>query len=387
MSWAGDSLVSSDTPTKRFSFKLLGELTRGKESSNTFFSPFSLMLCLLMLWEGASGETRDAMAGVLEFAGVDPETWQGAVRRLKSALTMNEPGLELAVANSLWCDDRLQAQSAFLALVAENYAAEVVRLSLQSPQAGARINGWVAEKTRGKISKIVSEGDLGPLALLVAVNAIYFKGSWDSPFEERLTRVEPFLVSGREPVRIPRMLRSGEFRYCETREFQAVRLPYRGGRVGMYVFLPAKKSSLADFLGTIAAAQWDRWLSDFKEREGTVGLPRFKLEYGVYLKSILSRIGMGVVFDSVRARFERLAPPSPPLWVDEIIHRALVEVNEEGTVAAAVTATVTVGVALHPVSPPPPFEMIVDRPFFFVICDDLSGTVLFIGAVNDPRGG
>jgi len=155
----------------------------------------------------------------------------------------------------------------------------------------------------------------------------------------------------------------------------------------MYVFLPAKKSSLADFLGTIAAAQWDRWLSDFKEREGTVGLPRFKLEYGVYLKSILSRIGMGVVFDSVRARFERLAPPSPPLWVDEIIHRALVEVNEEGTVAAAVTATVTVGVALHPVSPPPPFEMIVDRPFFFVICDDLSGTVLFIGAVNDPRGG
>lgn len=376
------------SPADRFGFKLFRELTRGQETSNVFFSPFSVLLCLLMAWEGASGETREAMSRVLEIAGESLDAAERPLRVLKvqqllsSALAIPGPGLQLAIANSLWCSDQLSVQSTFLADVKKKYAAEVFSIPTANPQSVERINAYVAEKTAGKIFRILDS--LDPLSVLLLVNAIYFKGLWEEPFERRITRMERFTAAGKHPIRLPVMHQHSEYRYYEERLFQAVRLPYQAGRVGMFVFLPAKDSSLADFLHTITPALWDRWLSSFRDREGTVALPRFKFEYGVGLRPILADLGMGEAFRPAKAQFDNIATPPPPLCLGDVIHRAVVEVNEEGTEAAAITCFEVLGAASIHQPPPRPFTMIVDRPFFFAIRDDRTCTILFMGAVNNP---
>jgi serpin B len=178
------------------------------------------------------------------------------------------------------------------------------------------------------------------------------------------------------------MRRSGYHRYHEEPAFQAVRLPYQGNRVGMYIFLPSKKSGLPAFLRTLTSAEWGRWMWTFTETEGLVGLPRFKFEHCVKLVPILTNLGMPEAFDSERAQFDGMALPPPPLYIGQAMHRALVEVNEEGTEAAAAT-DVTVCLAAR-ARKPRVFQMILDRPFFFAIRDDHSNMILFMGVVNDP---
>lgn len=362
----------------RFAFKLFRELVRANNTSNVFCSPFSVVLCLMMVWEGATGETRAAMANVLEVVE-DPE---GCQRFLKAALAISSPGLELAIANSLWCDEQARLLPAFLTLAGEKYAAEVVSLPFQSPATVPRINAWVADKTRGKIGGIIDS--LDPSALLVALNAIYFKGLWKAPFEKSLTREERFFSPGNHSIKVPLMRRSGRYLYHEESAFQAVRLPYQGHRVGMYLFLPSKASGLPAFLPTLTSAQWGRWIWTFTETEGMVGLPRFKFEHRVELVPILRNLGMSEAFDPKKAQFDGMALPPPPVYIGRAIHRAVVEVNEEGTEAAAVTG-VTMELASALRSQPRRFQMILDRPFFFVIRDDHSNMILFMGAVNDPR--
>ena len=361
----------------RFAFKLFRELVRANDTSNVFCSPFSVMLCLMMVWEGATGETREAMAKVLEIVE-DPE---GCQRFLKTALAISGPGLELAIANSLWCDEQARMLPAFLSMAREKYAAEVVSLPFESPNAVPRINGWVAEKTRGKIGNIIDA--LAPSGLLVALSAIYFKGVWEAPFEKSVTREERFFTPGNHSIKVPLMRRSGYYPYHEESAFQAVRLPYQGDRVGMYIFLPRKKSGLPAFLRTLTSAQWGRWMWTFTQTEGLVGLPRFKFEHCVELVPILANLGMSDAFNPERAQFDGMALPPPPIYIGQAIHRALVEVNEEGTEAAAVTA-VTQCLAAKSAPKPRLFQMILDRPFFFAIRDDHSNMILFMGAVNDP---
>ena len=152
----------------------------------------------------------------------------------------------------------------------------------------------------------------------------------------------------------------------------------------MYIFLPANRSALPDFLDTVTPVLWDRWLASFRHRVGTVALPRFKFEYGVGLRPTLADLGMGEAFRAGEARFDNIATPPPPLWLGGVIHRSVVEVNEEGTEAAAFTRFLTLGAAPIHQTPPVPFTMIVDRPFFVAIRDDRSRTILFMGAVNNP---
>ena len=361
----------------RFAFKLFRQLVGANDTSNVFCSPFSVMSCLMMGWEGATGETREEMAKVLEIVE-DPESCQ---RFLKAALGISGPGLELAIANSLWCDEQVRMLPNFQTLAQDKYAAEVVSLPFSSPDSVRRINAWVADKTQGKIGSIIDT--LNPLALLVALNAIYFKGLWETPFEKTLTREEPFFIPGNHTIKVPLMRRSGYYPYYEESAFQAVRLSYRGNRVSMYIFLPSKESSLPAFLSTLTSAQWGHLMWTFTDTKGVVGLPRFKFEHGIELNPILASLGMSEAFDPGRAKFDGMALRPPPVYIGEVIHRAVVEVNEEGTEAAAVTSVMYGASARQ--SKPRVFQMILDRPFFFVIRDDHSNMILFMGTVNDPR--
>jgi len=374
---------STVPPETRFTFRLFHELARQDSSANIFFSPCSVMLCLAMVYDGARGETRSGMADALELSGLDSEAVESTVARLRSVLQKHEADVQLLISNSLWCNRSISVLPAYTARTREIYDAEVHEIDFAAADAAARINAWVSEKTADKIPHMVDR--LNPLTLMVALNAIYFKGLWKQPFQRILTRDEPFTTGSGKKKTLPRMLQMGSFRYSEQREFQAVVFPYQGSRIAMYVFLPARNSSLEKLHSSLSAARWDMWRKQFAQTRGSVHLPRFKMSYSAWLKGSLVNLGMGRAFDPERAEFGGIRNEPPQVWIDQVLHRAVAEVNEEGTEAAAVTMSVIMATsALRPHRPEPYFEMIVDRPFLFLIRDETSGNILFLGSVVDP---
>jgi serine protease inhibitor len=179
------------------------------------------------------------------------------------------------------------------------------------------------------------------------------------------------------------MSQFGSYPYLEEPKFQAVRLGYRTSQLGMYIFLPAKDSSLPEFQQNLCSAAWDKWIGQFETVEGHIRLPRFRLNYQANLKGVLEKLGMGIAFNRQRARFDTIHCPPPELWIDQVLHRAVGEVNETGTEASAVTSS-GIGASLAPRKPVRSFKMIVDRPFFFAIRNDITDIILFMGAVEEP---
>ena len=320
-----DLSAKSASPSTRFAFKLFRQLADERETRNVFFSPASVMLCLWLLQEGATGLTRESMATVLEVAGLEAEALQLAIVELKSALQIEAPGLQIETANSLWCHHEWVPRSEYISKAREDYDAEVVVLDFRDTETVARINSWVSAKTQGKIGGILTS--LDPLAALVVINAIYFKDLWSSPFERRLTREETFHTSDGRKIKVPLMSQWDSYPYYEESKFQAVRLRYKTSRLAMYVFLPAQRSSIREFQQNLDSAAWDKWTQRLETTEGHIRLPRFKLTYQAILNSALEKLGMGIAFDRQRARFDDINPPPPEIWISQILHRAFVEVN------------------------------------------------------------
>jgi serpin B len=374
-------LTKSTLPSTRFAFKLHQEILQ-EGTANVFFSPASVMLCLYLLREGATGGTQAAIDKVLEIAGFEADALQSMVAGLKSVLQAKGPGLELEIANSVWCHQACTPRSEYVTKVKKDHDAAVIVLDFRNPETVDRINCWVSGKTRGKIKSVLES--LDPRAILVAINAVYFKGLWAEPFERKLTRDELFHMSDGRRVKTPLMSQHGSYPYHEESGFQAVRLGYQNSRLAMYVFLPAKTSSLHEFQENLSSAVWDKWMERLETTRGHILLPRFKLAYSAKLKVALDKLGMGIVFAPGHARFDTISPPPPAIWVDEVLHRAFVEVNEEGTEAAAITEAGLRCLGSMVTKPPRTFQMVVDRPFFFAIRDDHTGTIWFMGAVEKP---
>jgi serine protease inhibitor len=369
------------SPEVRFAFKLFHELVRQPPSTNIFFSPCSVMLCLATAYDGARGETRNGMAKALELAGLDSVGVENTIAQLTSVLQAHDAGVQLLIANSLWCNRSIHVDPEYTTRAHKIYNAEVREIDFAAADAATRINAWVSEKTASMIPHMVDS--LAPDTLMVALNAIYFKGLWKQPFLRRLTRDEPFTTGSGATKTLPRMRRGGTFRYLERPDFQAVVLPYEGFRIAMYVLLPARNSSLQQLLDSLSAGQWESWTKQFAEAKGSVQLPRFKMSYRAELRPAIVNLGMELAFDRRRADFGGIRN-EPPLWIDQVLHRAVAEVNEEGTEAAAATASMIMGAALRPRRPEPYFEMIIDRPFLFLIRDETTGNILFLGSVVDP---
>jgi serine protease inhibitor len=372
----------SAPPEICFTFKLFQELAQQDSSANILFSPCSVMLCLAMVYDGARGETRSGMASALQLSGLDSEGVESVVARLRSVLQWREAGVQLLLSNSLWCNQSIHVDPAYTTRAHEIYDAEVREVDFAAADAASRINAWVSEKTAGLIPRMVD--GLDPLTLLAALNAIYFKGLWKHPFLKVMTRDEIFTTGAGEKKTLPRMLQMGTFRYWEQREFQAVALPYKGSRIAMYVLLPAQNSSLGELHGLLSAARWEAWTKGFGQMQGSVHLPRFKTNYVASLRPALVNLGMERAFDPKRAEFGGIQSSPPPVWIDQVLHRAVAEVNEEGTEAAAAMMTQMLGSSPRPERPKPYFKMIVDRPFLFLIRDEMSGNILFMGSVVDP---
>jgi serpin B len=363
-----------------FGFNLFNQLGRQDANRNVFFSPLSVTTALAMTYNGAAGETGQAMARTLQLGGMSlAEINQSSAELLKS-LKGSDPKIELTIANSIWARQGVKFKEDFLARNRQFFDAEVASLNFSDPPSVARINGWVNANTKGKIPKIIDR--ISAQQVMFLINAVYFKGLWQQKFEKTLTRNQTFHLLGGRQKPVPMMSQSGSYRYLRGDRFQAVSLPYGKGGVSLYLFLPDQDSSLNDFLKSLSYQQWEQWISSFRNTPGDVKLPRFKLDYERTLNDALKALGMEVAFAAGRADFSGMSARRD-LFISEVKHKAVVEVNEEGTEAAAATS---VGISVTSVRPTPQrFTFIADRPFLMAIRDEQTGAILFMGAVVEPK--
>lgn len=367
-----------------FGLRLFAALHQQTPDQNIFISPASIALALAMTYNGADGQTRAAMARVLGLEGLSPDEVNRASADLRVALANPDPKVELTIANSLWVKKGLALAPLFVQRNKDYYGAQVTSLPFDS-RAPAAINRWVSQNTKGKIDRIVDQID--PQTVLYLINAIYLQATWTRPFDRAATAPASFTLPGGQLKSVAMMAQQGRYHYVRalygdrSQGFQAVRLPYGKGRVALYIVLPDAGSSLADWCSALNERSWQELVGELKEREGTVRLPRFKAEYSAQLNQALAGLGMGVAFDPQRADFPGITAGSDRVWIDQVRHRALLEVNEEGTAAAGATEVRIAASAMAE----PPFEMVIDRPFFLAIRDDQTGALLFVGAVAEPQ--
>ena len=373
-----DAVVRS---SRAFGFDLFGELAAAGSKDNIFISPTSVAMCLTMAWNGASGTTRTAMATVLRLTGQDIQQVNGSNAALLAELANADPKVKLLVANSLWARKGITFEKPFLTANQQYFNAKVTALDFSDPDATGIINAWVDASTSGRIKEIVSRIDQSDILFLI--NAVYFKGNWTEQFDKGLTHERDFFLPGGTAARRQMMARDGKYSYYAASGFQAVNLPYGSGRLSMYLFVPDEKGGLPGFLKQLAAENWDKWLAGFASKPGNVVLPRFKIEYEATLNQALSSLGMGEAMQPGKADFTKMVKSQFPVYISEVKHKTFVEVNEEGTEAAAVTSTRVAMTAMP--RPGERFSIVADHPFFIAIADSKTGAILFMGAIFDPK--
>ena len=373
----GDPVPDLVQGNNRFAFDLYGRLR--EQSGNLFLSPYSISTALAMTYAGARGETAEQMAETLHFP-LPPERLQGPFGDLSQQI--NGPGenrpYTLSVANALWGQEDDHFLPEFIRLLEAHYGAGLRQVDFRSTEQARRtINAWVEEQTEGKIKEILKPPYPSPDTSLVLTNAIYFKGDWSNPFPKNATRVEDFTAGEGQKVRVPLMHQTGRFKYHDGGTFEALELPYAGDALSMVVLLPKKTDDLANLEGSLTAAKLD----GLRPRHVAVAMPRFKMEAGFELQDELSGMGMPVAFGG-KADFSGINGQRD-LFISAVIHKAYVDVNEEGTEAAAATAVVMPRLAIRP---EPVVSFRADHPFVFVIRDNRSGSILFLGRVMNPKG-
>ncbi len=361
-----------------FGLKLFYQLTQTSENQNILISPSSIILALSMLYNGADGATQQEIQKTLEYQGMSLEEVHLANQLLQQQLNQDTAAIQLAIANSLWLREGLSIEDKFLQNNQTFYQAEVAELDFNSPEAVQTMNQWVEEKTQGKIDRMIDQ--VSPSDMIFLMNAIYFKGNWTEKFQESQTKNKAFYLTDGTEKQHPLMSRQDRFSYLETEQFQGISLPYgEEKRFSLYVFLPKPEKSIDDFLQELNVENWNQWIQQFAIKQGKIELPRFKLEYDVELNQFLQKLGMNTSFNPNQANFSKLSQ-SGDLFVSVVKHKTFLDVNEEGTEAAASTAIGMRTTSIELTA----FEMIVNRPFFCAIRDNETGTILFMGVIYNP---
>lgn len=369
-------LVAANT---RFGFKLFSEIRKRDANQNIFISPASLALALAMTYNGAGGQTGQAIAKTLELQQLSLQQVNLGNAALKASLANLDAKVHLAIANSLWGRQGEPFKPEFIKRTQDFYGAQVRNVDFGAPNAPDVINRWVKQSTNSKIDKILEKNDIDSSTIAVLINAIYFHGDWMVPFAKEKTQERPFTLSDGSQKQHPMMFQKVDYAsYYKNEMFQAIGLPYGEGRLSMYIFLPHQGVSLKSFYESLNAQNWEKWMNQFRTEEKGVflGLPRFHVEYEIDLKESLKALGMEKVFDA-GADFTEITPQG--FAISKIKHKTFLDVSEEGTEAAGVTA---VGGTR---GGEPDITMIVDRPFFCAIRDEETGTILFMGSIVEPK--
>lgn len=360
----------------RLGFRLLQEAARRRPGENVLISPVSLALALGMVCNGAEGGTRTALEHALGLEGLSPADRNRAALELRTGLLSADPRVRVALAGSLWARQGVQLRPAFVETNRKYFGAAVRTLDFTSAAAAPIVNGWVFGQTRGRIGNIVRRSDFSEDLLLLLLDTLYFNGEWSRPFDRTRTREGVFRTANGGRRSVPMMTRSGTMEYVRDPRFQAVRLPYGGGRMGMYVFLPEEGTAVEALGAELTSERWQEWRSRFREAPGELTLPRFRIDHEAELRESLSALGLASLFSPEEAELRGICHQA--VAISQVRQRTSLTVNEEGTEAAAATS---VGVARALVVP---FRMVVDRPFLCAIADGRTGALLFLGYVSDP---
>lgn len=394
-----NSLVEGNTA---FAFNLYADLS--DTPGNLFFSPFSISTCLAMTYAGAGGDTKKQMGRVLRFSQGDARTHSsfGELQRERSVPQLialspemlaqlndaeKQKGAQLEIANALWIQKGEPFLPTFLKIVSDDYQADVKQADFETNADTARreVNDWVAQKTMNKIRDILPPESLDALTRLVLASAIYFKGTWASPFNRGGTSTQAFHISTNRQVDTLLMDHFDRIPYTSNDDFQVVELPYSGDELSMVILLPRQINGLGQLEKHLSPAFLDRFLSQMTKQRVRIELPRFKLECRFKLNETLEKMGMPDAFIPGKADFSKInglrRGDRRSLYISDMFHKSWVQVTEEGTEAAAASVvTMRVGSAAPPLSP----VFRADHPFIFLIRDIRSGSLLFLGRVADP---
>jgi len=351
-----------------------------KEKGNLFLSPYSISSALAMTYGGARGETAEEMAKALHFT-LSTDRTHPAFSELDTAFDkIQEKGqVQLHIANSLWPQIDYHLLPEYLKLIKQYYGVSITPVDYVKAAEEARklINTWVEDKTKDKIKDLIPPGDLDPVTVLVLVNAIYFKGNWASQFDPKRTTKSDFSLFGDAKTQVSMMYQTGKFGYGEIEGAQLLELPYVGRELSMVIVLPKKPAGLSDVENQFTTKNSDAWLSRISEQDVNVYLPKFKVTWGTFeLNKPLQALGMLKAFSS-GADFSGM-DETRTLFIGLVLHKAFIEVNEEGTEAAAATAVVMKR------SAPRIHTFRADHPFLFLIRDNVTGSIVFLGRVIDP---
>ncbi len=373
------AIVRSDN---QFAVDLYAQLDREQPGKNLFFSPTSISVALAMTAAGARGPTQSEMAQVLH---LDADLAQAHAHYHQLLQQWNAAGqkraYQLRVANRLWGQKGYPIQPDFLALTRQQYGAEMLLVDFAQAAAASReINTWVEQQTNGKIKDLIPPTSLDAMTRLVLTNAVYFKGDWVRPFDKLGTRDEDFAVSAQAKVKTPLMQQQTKMGYAEQETLQALELPYAGRELSMVVLLPKKVDGLPELEKTLTVDKLAALISKLNIREVNAFLPKFKLETSFGLNPTLQAMGMKRAFTR-EADFSGISSVEA-LYISAVLHKAYVDVNEQGTEAAAATGVVVAAMAARLPQPIPVFR--ADHPFLFLIRDTKAGSILFMGRLTSP---
>jgi serine protease inhibitor len=367
------------TASNEFALSLLREMVRHDPKPNVFISPLSASMALGMAMNGARGETLDGMRTALGFEGLDLQQINESYRSLIDLLLGLDRGIDVSVANSVWARSGFPFHDSFFQTTRTYFGAEVATLDFATPAAPATINAWVHRSTKGKIPTIVPDV-LPPDVVMYLINAIYFKGAWRDRFDPSRTADASFTLDDGSQATVKMMNREGDIglRWDHQAGVHIGELPYGRGAYVMTLILPELGNTVDAVIEQLTPERWAAWTRDLVPSRGTVGLPRFRIEYETIMNEPLIALGMRSAFGDPGTDFTGMSPLGRDLYITEVKQKTFVDVNEEGTEAAAATS-VGVGVT----SLPPGIRL--DRPFLVAIRERLSGTILFLGRIGDPR--
>ncbi len=360
----------------QFGWELLKTMNRESgPGENLVISSLSVTQALGMTTNGAGGQTLTEMLDVMNFE--DTQKLNDAFKNVREVLATADKDVEIEVANSVWYRQTLPAKESFKTTV-ENYYDAVFRgLNFDEVEGSKKIiNGWVNDKTRGKIPSIIE--DIKPEHTMFLVNAVYFLGQWQYQFQEDATREEPFYLSDGTTVNVPMMNQETDLEIAAGDKYRAVRLPYGNGSFYMVVVLPAGDAGVDDLISSMDNSGWNTLLGGFQEQSVGLFLPRFETACNYELKEPLIEMGMGQAF-SDGANFSNMIDVS--VKIGEVKHKTFIKLDEKGTEAAAVTS---VGMELTSIGGGGPMQFRVDRPFLFAIAEKESGAILFSGKIENP---
>ncbi|XP_041469002.1 leukocyte elastase inhibitor-like isoform X2 [Lytechinus variegatus] len=370
-----------------FALHIYQTLQDERSGRNLFFSPLSISTALAMTQLGARGDTATQIADVFRFNQVDQLQLHGTFKELNNLLYQKQSGYKLHAANKLYGKSGFNFVQSFLEGTASYYGAAIEAVkNFADPTAAKSINDWVSQQTAGKITNLIAPGILNDLTRLVLVNAIYFKGNWASKFRAENTTQDVFKVlDERSKVPVSLMIQKGKFSLAvdKANDCLVLEMPYQGNDLSLLIVLPNKDHGLGNLESKLSADILKSWDLGLKSRQVNILLPKFKLEAEFQLKEVLKQMGIADAFDENRANFEGISGDRE-LCISAVIHKAFVDVNEEGSEAAAATAVVMMKRCAIPREPEKPILFRADHPFLFMIRHRSTKSVLFMGRMMDP---